>query len=127
MRAAEQPTVSVGLAVRNEPQAVRRCVESVLGQDFTDLELVIADNASDDAKYAPVYGVDRRAQLMRTGRVRPNERTDWLLVAELALMAPIIHVDELLAHRTRTYPAGVDRAAFRRRLDPVHGERLKTS
>src|SRR4051812_17237370 len=48
MRAAEQPTVSVGLAVRNEPQAVRRCVESVLGQDFTDLELVIADNASDD-------------------------------------------------------------------------------
>ena len=53
-----------------------------------------------DAKYDPVYGLFRREQLMRSGRVRPNERTDWLLSAELALMAPIVHVDELLAHRT---------------------------
>src|SRR3954454_13136001 len=48
MRAAEEPTISVGLAVRNEPHVVRRCIESVLGQDFTDLEFVISDNASDD-------------------------------------------------------------------------------
>jgi glycosyltransferase involved in cell wall biosynthesis len=80
-----------------------------------------------DAKYDPVYGVYRREQLMRTGRLRRNERTDWLLSAELALIAPIIHIDELLANRTRDYPAGVDRAAFRRRLDPVHAEQLKTS
>ena len=64
---------------------------------------------------------------MRTGRVRPNERTDWLLSAELALAGPIVHVDELLANRTQVYQVGVDRAAFRRRLDPVNGERLKTS
>ena len=43
------PAVSIGLAVRNESDGVRRCIESVLGQDFTDLELVICDNASDDA------------------------------------------------------------------------------
>jgi hypothetical protein len=78
-----------------------------------------------DAKYDPLYGVYRREQLMRTGRLRGNERTDWLLSAELALMAPIIHIDELLANRTRTYPSGVDRAAFRRILDPEQGERLK--
>ena len=42
------PAVSIGLAVRNEPQGVKRCIESVLAQDFTDLELVISDNASDD-------------------------------------------------------------------------------
>jgi glycosyltransferase involved in cell wall biosynthesis len=237
------PTVSVGLAVRNDPGGVRRCIESVLAQDFTDLELVICDNASDDetvetleeyarqdprvavtvneanigshenmnrvlelsrgtlfrwisaddwlepqalsagvkalerhpdavgvtsgftihtpdgaarheryegefpsspdparrfermiwffhagdAKYDPIYGIYRREQLIRSGRLRPNERTDWLLSAELALMGPIVHIDELLSHRTRTYPVGVDRAAFRRRLDPVQGERLKTS
>jgi hypothetical protein len=80
-----------------------------------------------DAKYDPVYGVYRREQLMRTGRLRPNERTDWLLSAELALIAPIVHIDELLANRTRDYPVGVDRAAFRRRLDPVRAEKLKTS
>jgi glycosyltransferase involved in cell wall biosynthesis len=237
------PTISVGLAVRNDPYRVRRCIESVLAQDFTDLELVICDNASDDetvetlaeyarqdrrvtvvvnpvnigvnenmnrvlelsrgtlfrwisaddwlepcalragvralerhphavgvtagftihtpggapryeryqgefpssadparrfermlwffhagdAKYDPMYGIYRREKLMRSGRNRPNERTDWLLSTELALLAPIVHIDELLAHRTCTYPVGIDRAAFRRRLDPVRAERLKTS
>jgi glycosyltransferase involved in cell wall biosynthesis len=42
------PALSIGLAVRNEPHAVKRCIESILSQDFADLELVICDNASDD-------------------------------------------------------------------------------
>jgi glycosyltransferase involved in cell wall biosynthesis len=237
------PALSVGLAVRNDPRGVRRCIESVLSQDFTDLELVICDNASDDdtvetlegyaredprvtvavnpvnigshenmnrvlelsrgtlfrwisaddwlephalsegvralerhpdavgvtsgftihapgaaprfeqyagefpsspdasrrfermlwffhagdAKYDPIYGIYRRDQLMRSGRIRPSERTDWLLTAELALMGPIVHVAERLAHRTSSHPVGVDRAAFRRRLDPIRGEQLRTS
>jgi glycosyltransferase involved in cell wall biosynthesis len=237
------PALSVGLAVRNDPQGVRRCIESVLSQDFTDIELVISDNASDDdtvetlqdyarqdrrvrvavnpvnigshenmnrvlelsrgtlfrwisaddwlephalsagvcalerhadavgvtsgftlhspgaapryelypgefpsapdparrfermlwflhagdAKYDAIYGLYRRQPLLLSGRIRPNERADWLLGAELALMAPIIHIRELLAHRTNSYAVGVDRAAFRRRLDPVRGEQLKTS
>ena len=237
------PTLSVGLAVRNGKDVVGRCIESVLSQDFTDLELVISDNASDDgtiplledyaradsrialhvndvniglhgnvrrtlelsrgrffrwvsaddwleqgclsacvralelhphavgvttwftihtedgasryeeyagefpispdparrfermlwffhagdAKYDPVYGMYRRAALMRAHPLRPSERCDWLLSAELALMGPIVHVHERLANRTRDYPVGIDRAAFRRRLDPSLGERLKTS
>jgi glycosyltransferase involved in cell wall biosynthesis len=80
-----------------------------------------------DAKYDPIYGVYRREQLIRSHRLRPSERTDWLLTAELALMGPILHVDRRLSNRTRTYPVGVDRAAFRRRLDPVRGEQLRTS
>jgi glycosyltransferase involved in cell wall biosynthesis len=241
--AGAPPSLSVGLAVRNDPERVRRCIESVLGQEFTDIELVICDNASDDdtvatlegyaredrrvrvsvnaanigshenmnrvlelsrgtlfrwisaddwlepdalseavrtlerrpdavgatagftihtpgaapryedypgefptspdaarrfermlwffhagdGKYDPVYGVYRREALMRSGRIRPSERTDWLLSAELALMAPIAHMREMLSHRTNAYPVGVDRAAFRRRLDPLRGEELKTS
>jgi glycosyltransferase involved in cell wall biosynthesis len=42
------PTLSVGLAVRNGIDVVGRCIESIVSQDFTDLELVISDNASDD-------------------------------------------------------------------------------
>jgi glycosyltransferase involved in cell wall biosynthesis len=80
-----------------------------------------------DAKYDPIYGVYRREQLMRAHPLRPSERTDWLLSAELALMGPIIQVHERLANRTRDYPSGLDRAAFRRRLDPIHGEQLRTS
>jgi glycosyltransferase involved in cell wall biosynthesis len=237
------PALSIGLAVRNEPHAVRRCVESVLDQDFRDLELVICDNVSDDetvptlkayarddrrislnvneanigshenmnrvlelargtlfrwisaddwlepgclrkcvkalasrpdaigvttsftihapdaapryelyrgefptsadparrfermlwffqagdAKYDPIYGMYRRERLMDSQRLRPSERTDWLLSAELALKGPILHLDERLANRTRTYPVGIDRAAFRRRLDPSRGEQLRTS
>jgi glycosyltransferase involved in cell wall biosynthesis len=80
-----------------------------------------------DAKYDPMYGIYRRDGLMQTGRLRPVERTDWLLSAELALSGPIVHIDAPLANRTRTYPVGVDRSALRRRLDPIQGERLKSS
>ena len=235
--------VSVGLAVRNEPRAVRRCIESVLAQDFGDLELVVSDNASDDetvetveeyaradrrirlgvhpanigshenmasvlerargtffrwisaddwlepdylstcvstleahpeaigtttwftihtahaspryeeyrgefptspdpaqrfermlwffhagdAKYDPIYGTYRRAALMTSHGLRRSERTDWLLCAELSLLGPILNVERRLAHRTRSYPVGIDRAALRRRLDPAMGEELRTS
>jgi hypothetical protein len=72
-----------------------------------------------DAKYDSICGIYRRNSLMRAHVLRPSVRTDWLLSAELTLLGPIIHVHERLANRTRAYPAGVDRAAFRRRLDPA--------
>ena len=239
----DYPALSIGLAVRNGRHFVGRCIESILSQDFTDLELVICDNASDDgtigtledyahadrrirlsvnqvniglhenmrrvlesargtffrwisaddwleprclsacvralesrpdavgvttwftihtpegstryeeyrgefpdspdparrfermlwffhagdAKCDPIYGIYRRDRLMRCHYLRPSERADWLLSAELALHGPIIHVDERLANRTRAYPRGVEQAAFRRRLDPVRAEQLRTS
>ena len=235
--------MSVGLAVRNERDCVSRCIESVLSQDWTDLELVICDNVSDDGtieilqqyarmdrrvsvavnpvnigsqpnfgrvlelsrgtlfrwisgddwlepgalsagvralerhpeaigvtngftrhsagsapcyedyrgefpsspdasrrfermlwfyhqnatKYDPIYGIFRREQLMRSGRLRACERADWLLSAELALLGPIIHIHENLANRSWRAPTARERAAFRRRLDAANGERIKTS
>jgi glycosyltransferase involved in cell wall biosynthesis len=232
----------VGLAVRNGGEIVRRCIESVLSQDFAELELIVSDNASDDetvqtvaryarvdprvklsanpvdvgshenmnrvlaaargtyfrwisaddwlepgclaagvralesqpdaigatnwftihiaagltrceeyagefptspdparrfermlwffhagdAKYDPIYALYRRDALMRSHRIRPFERTDWLLSAELALTGPIVHVYERLAHRTRDYPVGSQRLALRRRLDPVRAKQLPT-
>jgi len=81
-----------------------------------------------DAKYDPVYGVYRRDRLERSGRVRPVERTDWLLSTELALMGPILHLHERLANRTRDYPTGSrQRTALRRRLDPVRAGQLSRS
>jgi glycosyltransferase involved in cell wall biosynthesis len=237
------PILSIGLAVRNDRQVVGRCIESVLSQDFADLELVVCDNASDDgtietveefarmdrrvrlsvnptnigshenmnrvlgaargtlfrwisaddwlepgclsacvqalerrpeaigvttwftihtaegsirfeeyggefptsldparrfermlwffhagdAKYDPIYGVYRRDRLMCSHRLRPFERTDWLLSAELALMGPIVHVGARLAHRTRSYPVGDELSANRRRLDPLRAKQLPTS
>jgi glycosyltransferase involved in cell wall biosynthesis len=237
------PALSIGLAVRNGRDVVGRCIESVLSQDFTDIELVISDNVSNDgtiatledyarrdrrialrvndvnigshenmrvvleasrgtffrwisaddwlepgclsacvralegdpsaigvttwftihtpdgstryeeyrgefptspdsarrfermlwffhagdAKYDPVYGIYRRDQLLRAHPLRPSERADWLLCAELALMGPIVNVNRKLVNRTRDYSLVTDRAEFRRRLDPVRGEQLHTS
>jgi glycosyltransferase involved in cell wall biosynthesis len=236
------PALSIGLAVRNGGHLVKGCIESILCQDFTDLELVVCDNASDDgttqrlekyaradqrirlivnpsnigshdnmrraldnargtffrwvshddwleprclsscvralesrpdaigvtswftihtpdgksryeeykgefpdssdaaqrfermlwffhagdAKYDPIYGMYRRDYIKRTGFPHASERTDWLICTELALLGPIIHVNERLANRNKDY-ARIDRAAFRRRLDPRRAEQLKTS
>jgi len=43
-----KPLVSVGLPVYNEERFVRDTIESLLRQDFEDLELIISDNASSD-------------------------------------------------------------------------------
>jgi hypothetical protein len=81
-----------------------------------------------DAKYDPIYGVYRRERLERSHRLRPIERTDWLLSAQLALMGPILHVHERLAHRTRDYAIGSrQRRALRRRLDPLRATELPKS
>lgn len=43
------PRVSVGIPVYNCERFVARSIEAILGQSFTDFELVISDNASTDA------------------------------------------------------------------------------
>lgn len=62
-RAAESgPMISVGLPVYNGERYLAEAIESILGQDHLDLELIIADNGSTDrtpeisAKYAELDG-----------------------------------------------------------------------
>lgn len=43
-----RPAVTVGLMVYNEEKYLAGAIESVLRQDFSDYEIVIADNASED-------------------------------------------------------------------------------
>lgn len=43
------PTVSIGLPVHNGERYLERAIRSILDQDFTDLELIVVDNASTDA------------------------------------------------------------------------------
>jgi glycosyltransferase involved in cell wall biosynthesis len=44
-----EPRVSIGLPVYNGERYLRAAVDSLLGQTFSDFELIISDNASDDA------------------------------------------------------------------------------
>lgn len=65
------PVVSIGLPVFNGASLMRRAIESVLMQDFADLELIICDNASIDdtpvvaAEYA---ATDQRVRYVRRER-----------------------------------------------------------
>ena len=62
----DSPALSIGLAVRNGRPFVERCIESILSQDFTDLELVVSDNASDDGTIETLEDyarADRRLRL----------------------------------------------------------------
>ena len=52
--------------MRNGRGVVERCIESVLSQSLSDLELIVCDNASDDDTVAAVEGyvrADRRVSL----------------------------------------------------------------
>lgn len=42
------PRVSIGLPVRNGANFIRQAIDSILGQTFSDFELIISDNASTD-------------------------------------------------------------------------------
>ena len=42
------PLVSVGLFVYNGERFIEETLDSILGQTFTDFELIISDNASTD-------------------------------------------------------------------------------
>lgn len=47
--AVAKPRVSIGIPLYNEERFLRQALDSLLAQDFQDFELVISDNASQDA------------------------------------------------------------------------------
>jgi hypothetical protein len=56
--AKDAPRVSVYVPTRNRAAYLSQAIESVLGQTFRDLELVVSDNASTDATAETVRGFD---------------------------------------------------------------------
>ena len=67
------PVVSIGLPVYNGASLMRRAIDSVLKQDFTDFELIICDNASTDgtSEVAAEYVVaDPRVRYVRRESTR---------------------------------------------------------
>lgn len=71
MRAVKNPRVSVGVPTFNRAASLPRTLESVLGQTYEDLELLIADNASTDGTAdlcARFADRDRRVRVIRQER-----------------------------------------------------------
>jgi len=69
---AEAPLVSIGLPTFNRAGLLRRAVESVLAQDYPNVELVVSDNASPDDTQAYCEEVSRRDSRLRYFRQERN-------------------------------------------------------
>ena len=92
------PALSIGMPVYNGGSLMRRAVDSVLKQDFTDFELVICDNGSTDntaAVAAEYTAADPRVRYVRNestvGVIANFERS--LLLARGEMFAWIAHDD----------------------------------
>ncbi|MEM6675746.1 MAG: glycosyltransferase [Planctomycetota bacterium] len=73
------PSVTVVVAGRNEAASIEACIESLLEQQYPDLEIIVVDDHSEDATYALArrFAMDGRIRLIRNesfnGRAgRPN-------------------------------------------------------
>ncbi len=70
---SDRPRVTIGLPVYNGERFLAESIESVLGQTYRDLELVIADNASTDRslEIAEEYAAsDPRVRILRSDENR---------------------------------------------------------
>lgn len=69
---ASTPRVSIGMPVRNGEEFIRQGLDSLLGQSFGDVEVIISDNASSDGTQAICEEYARRDQRIRYHRNSRN-------------------------------------------------------
>ncbi|MFN2557303.1 MAG: glycosyltransferase family 2 protein [Nitriliruptorales bacterium] len=71
------PRVSVGLPVFNGERYLEEAISSILAQDYTDFELIISDNASDDRTEEICTQFQRRDARVRYERQSDNRGAAW--------------------------------------------------
>lgn len=71
------PRVSIGIPVYNAERYLREALDSLLRQTFTDFELIISDNASDDSTEAICREYAARDSRIRYHRQATNRGAIW--------------------------------------------------
>jgi glycosyltransferase involved in cell wall biosynthesis len=71
------PCVSIGLPVYNGERYLRQTLDSLLGQTFTDFELVISDNASTDSTEKVCLAYAEQDPRIRYVRAEKNRGAVW--------------------------------------------------
>jgi glycosyltransferase involved in cell wall biosynthesis len=98
-----EPLVSVFTPVYNGAKYLAECIESVLGQTYTNFEYVIADNASSDDSLAIAHEYsqrDRRVRVVAHDEHLSNHHSHWnrslRLLAPDAAYVKVVHADDWL-------------------------------
>ena len=76
-RPAGRPKVSIGLFVYNGEKFIRKRLDSLLEQTFTDFELIISDNASTDSTSAICEEYAKKDKRIRYIRQEKNKGAIW--------------------------------------------------
>jgi glycosyltransferase involved in cell wall biosynthesis len=71
------PRVSIGLPVYNGENYLEAAIESILRQDFSDFELIVSDNGSDDATQAICMRFSELDSRVRYYRSDTNRGAAW--------------------------------------------------
>jgi glycosyltransferase involved in cell wall biosynthesis len=67
-----QPLVSVILPTYNRVKYIRKAIESVLGQTYRNLELIIINDGSNDKTSKVIYGFAKKDQRVKTIKNETN-------------------------------------------------------
>jgi glycosyltransferase involved in cell wall biosynthesis len=97
----ERPFFTVGIPTRNRAELLRRAISIVLDQSFGDLELIVADNASDDNTEEVVGSFDdRRLSYVRHDRnLGPDKNIHFTTTRARGEFYVLYQDDDLLHHR----------------------------
>ena len=82
------PLISVIIPTFNRRDTIKRSIDSVLSQDYDNIELIIVDdNSTDNTKeIVESYGYDRIKYYFNTDinlKPKKNEEQEWLEISEL--------------------------------------------
>lgn len=116
---AEQPLVTVIIPARNEERYIGECLDSVLAQTYTNLDVVVIDGASTDrtVEVAQRYiDRDKRVRVVSNpAAITPvslnvglrEARADWLVRIDAHATVPPEYVEKTVAHLTTGKWGGV--------------------
>lgn len=71
------PKISIGMPVYNGERFLRKSIESLLTQTFTDFELIISDNASTDSTSSICDEYSKKDKRIRYFRQKKNMGLNW--------------------------------------------------
>jgi glycosyltransferase involved in cell wall biosynthesis len=79
----ERPLISVGIPTFNRPKMLRRTLECIIGQTYTNLEIIVSDNCSSGSETEAVVRefilIDKRIQYFRQAENIGGKNTKFLI------------------------------------------------